>query len=130
MLEFLKRGHHAFPSLPVVLFHYFDPKAGCTIAELLHNDLLERFSGSNNGVLKYVLVIILRLDHFFTIGHQLYLRCFFLFFFGSIVIQANTSDNLTNSLSVRSFLPTFAEVGRWWVEEIGQVGLLAFFRRL
>ena len=78
-------------------------------------------------MLKYAFVVVLTLDHLFSIGHKFCNRCFF--FFGKTVVQANTSDYLTYSFSVRSFLPTFVEVGLWWVEKT-LIGLLAFFLRL
>lgn len=122
-----KRGHHPLCPLPIVIFHYLYPKVGCTIAKLLCNYLLELFSGSNFSLLECVFIVLLRLDHLFAIRYKFYLRGFFIF--SSIVIQANTRDNLTQFLPVDPFLPTFTKVILWWVEEI-KIGLLAFFLSL
>lgn len=100
--------------LPEILFHYLNTKVGNTITELLRNDLFKLFSCLNNNVIEYILILYLRLDYFCAIWYKLYLRCFFIF--SNTFIQANTSDNLTHSLPVGSFLPTLINVVLWRVE--------------
>ena len=123
LLEMLKIGHCALHPLPEVIFHYFDTESSCTFSKSLRNVFHELFSVSNLHCFGFI--NILRLIHFFSIRYK--------FIFSSVSIlaitfQVNTFNHLTNSLPISSFLPTFADVSRCWVEDI--LRLLHFFRRL